>query len=162
MLKRIIFFAFAGVMLSACTTNTLMTEDVTITSYPLNAAVLVDGEYVGQTPLNVGMIKSIPHEVMLAKDGYKVSVIILGTTTSNPFIKFGPLVDLDFYTGLTPDNVDAKLTPMLLKDSKGNNPYGDMLGSVMEADALFKAGKISKDEHKYILDSITTFYNTAE
>ena len=157
-MKKILLLSFAAALLSACSSPTF-TDTVKVDSVPTGADVFVNNEIVGQTPACLTLPSDGVYEIRLAKKGYKDEVVSLASIRQNPVVKFGPLVDLGFYKELAPAPVDAKLTPDFLPAAKGLNPFESMTSNIGKVDALRKEGKISAEEHSYLLSRITEFYS---
>ena len=156
-MKKILLLSFAAALLSACSTMTF-TEDVTVDSIPSGANVFVNGELAGQTPTVLSLDTKSVYEIKLVKEGYKDQTVSLASVRANPLLKFGPLVDMGYYKELTPAPVNQSLKPAFLPATKGIKPFEDMTSAIMKADQLRKDGKISRDEHSYMLLQITEFY----
>ena len=155
-MKKLLLLPLLAALVSACSTS--FKEDVAINSQPSGADVFVNNELVGQTPTNVCLPKDGVYEVRLAKTGYKDQVVNIASIRTNPLVKFGPLVDMGYYKELTPDPVDAGLKPAFLPAYPGTNSFGDMTVNILEADAMRKDGKITPEEHSYLIQVITEFY----
>ena len=156
-MKKILLLSFAAALLSACSTMTF-TEDVSVDSIPSGAKVFVNGELAGQTPTVLSLDTKSVYEIKLVKEGYKDQTVSLASVRANPLVKFGPLVDMGYYKKLTPAPVNQSLKPAFLPATKGVKPFEDMAGAVLKVDQLRKDGKISRDEHSYLLMQITEFY----
>ena len=65
---------------------------------------------------------------------------------------------MGYYKKLTPAPVNQSLKPAFLPATKGVKPFEDMAGAILKVDQLRKDGKISRDEHSYLLMQITEFY----
>lgn len=154
-MKKLLLTPVFAIILSACT----FTEDVAVTSMPEGANVFVNDELVGQTPAIVNLKKDGVYDIKLVKKGYKDVHVNLATAKSNPFIKFGPLVDAGYYKEFEPANVVSKLTPAFLPDVVGNDPFGDLSKSIEKADAMRKSGEITPEEHSYMILAITEFFS---
>ena len=140
-----------AILLSACS----FTEDVAVTSAPEGADVFVNNEKVGQTPAVLDLKKDGIYDIKVVKQGYKDVNVNLAATKKNPFVKFGPLVDMGYYKEL--GNVDAKMKPDFLPDALGTDVFGDLTKAIAKADQLRKDGKISPEEHSSMIATITEF-----
>ncbi len=157
-MKKILLLSLAAVSLSACSTMSF-NEDVAIDSMPSGADIIVNGELMGQTPAILSLDTNNVYEIKLAKKGYKDQTVSLASVRTNPLIKFGPLVDLGYYKELTPAPVNESLKPDFLPATKGLNAFGDMASSIVKVDQMRKEGKITPEEHSYMLFQITEFYS---
>lgn len=154
-MKNLLFIPFAAVILSACT----FTDDVVINTQPEGANVFVNSELVGQTPMTVELPKDGVYEIRLVKDGYKDATVDLASAKTNPFVKFGPLVDMGYYRELEPAPIEKGLTPDFLPATLGTDAFGDFSKSVAKADEMRKSGKITAEEHSYLIKTISDFYS---
>ena len=157
-MKKILLLSIAAALLSACS-SVKFSEDVTVDSMPSGANVFVNGEVVGQTPMVVSLDSSSVYEIKLVKEGYKDQTVSLASIRTNPFVKFGPLSDMGYYKELTPAPVNESLKPSFLPATKGLNAFGDMAASIVKVDQMKKDGKISSEEHSYLINQITDFYS---
>jgi hypothetical protein len=66
------------VMLTGCCSIVHMgfSQKVVVTSSPPEAAVFVDEEFRGNTPLSVSLKRHDVHEVIILKDGYVPSIVV--------------------------------------------------------------------------------------
>ena len=85
----------------------------------------------------------------------------LTPTNKNAFVKFGPLVDMGYYKEL-PAEVDGEMLPDFLPAYPGINAFNDMAANILQADQLRKDGKITPEEHSYLMKVITKFYSQAD
>ena len=129
---------------------------------PEGADVFLNGEAVGKTPLILPLDNNGVYELKFSKKGYKDDVVNLASKSKDSFIKFGPLVDLGYYNELASEPVCAKLKPDFLPAYPGTNSFGDMTANIEKADAMRKSGKITPEEHSYLIEQITLFYTTAK
>jgi PEGA domain len=157
-MKKILLLSLAAALLSACSTMTF-NEDVAVDSKPCGADIFVNGELMGQTPATLSLDTSSVYEIKLAKKGYKDQTVSLASIRANPLVKFGPLVDMGYYKELTPAPVNEQLKPDFLPATKGLNAFGDMASNIVKVDQMRKDGKISPEEHSYLLFQITEFYS---
>ena len=103
-------------LLSACCSNSPVTsESVQFQSNPEGAQVVINGELKGTTPCEVVLSTATNYNVVMKKDGFKDEAFIISTSSSNPFVKFGPLDALGYYKELTPNPVKAELAPVNAK-----------------------------------------------
>lgn len=75
-------------------------QRVGVETTPPGADVYVDGELVGQTPLELRVGTEIDHSVMIKKEGYRSELLVLNRNQ--------PADQLDF---LTPADFDVRLVP---------------------------------------------------
>lgn len=52
-------------------------QEIPVTSYPLGAKIIVDGEEMGSTPLNLKLARKREHEIRIEKEGYNPFGIII-------------------------------------------------------------------------------------
>ena len=157
-MKKILLLSIAAALLSACS-SVKFSEDVTVDSMPSGADVFVNGEVVGKTPMVVSLDSSSVYEIKLVKEGYKDQTVSLASIRTNPFVKFGPLSDMGYYKELAPAPVNESLKPSLLPATKCLYAFGDMAASIVKVDQMKKDGKISSEEHSYLINQITDFYS---
>lgn len=156
-MKKFFALALASLVLGGCTS--MNTESVCVSSAPAGAEVFVGGEKAeGVTPMSLCLDKSVPHQLVIKKDGYKDEAITLSTTASDPFVKFGPFVDAGYYKQLTPDPVSVKLLPDFLPANPGDKKFEGLTQAVLKADQLKKDGKITPEEHVTMVETIIEFY----
>ncbi len=136
-------------------------QSVDIESAPAGATVLVNGEPAGTTPTKVNLSRTATHEVTIEHPGYfseKVTLTPEPNKAATAFIRFG----IDQSTGatwdLTPDPVSVQLDPLILPDSVGQDPVGELAAKVLEVDERLYTGEIDADEHRYILSRLVEFY----
>ncbi len=158
-MKKLLFLPIAAALLSAC--NTTFKEDVAIDSFPSGADVYINSELVGKTPTTVELVRDGSYEVTFKKEGYKDQTMALTPTNKNAFVKFGPLVDMGYYKEL-PAEVDGEMLPDFLPAYPGINAFNDMAANILQADQLRKDGKITPEEHSYLMKVITKFYSQAD
>ncbi len=154
-MKKILLLSVAAAMLSGCAFN----DSVEISSMPQGADIFIDNELVGQTPMTLDLPRDGVYEIKLAKQGYKDQSVNLASIRKNPLVKFGPLVDMGYYKELTPAPVDASLKPSFLPAYPGLNAFGDMTKNILQVDEMRKSGKITAEEHSYLISQITEFYS---
>lgn len=153
-MKKILLLSVVAALLSGCAFK----EDVVINSMPEGADVFINNELMGQTPMTLDLNRDSVYEIKLVKQGYKDQVVSLASVRQNPLVKFGPLVDMGYYKELTPSPVDASLKPSFLPEYPGLNAFSDMTKNILQADEMRKSGKISPQEHSYLISQITEFY----
>ncbi len=154
-MKKLILLPLAALLATACNS---FQESVKITSQPEGADVYINGDNKGQTPMNITLNPDISYEIVIAKVGYKPQTVNVSPAASGALIKFGPLVDMGYYKDLFPSPVDAELTPDFLPKTPGTKPFEGMTYAILQADSLLASGKISKNEHTYMLSTISKFY----
>lgn len=156
-MKRLILLPLVAFALCAC--NSVFTDKVTISSTPAGADVYINGVLSGVTPLETQLDRDGTYEISIVKVGYKPQTQVLASTQWDPFVKFGPLVDLGYYKELYPSPLSAELKPVYLPDTVGTDPFGSMTYCILQADLLRKSGKISPEEHSYMITTITKFFS---
>ncbi len=137
-------------------------QDVIVLSYPDGANVSIDGLPAGETPMLAEMHRKTSYKLVASKDGYKPQTEIVGPVpneASRNFIRFGLLSEVGFYYDLKPNPVEFKLVPSLVPDYAGADPYGEMVERVLQADKMREQGKLSADEHRYVVHQIVEFYS---
>ena len=154
-MKKILLLSVVAALLSGCAFK----EDVVINSMPEGADVFINNELMGQTPMTLDLNRDSVYEIKLVKQGYKDQVVSLASVRQNPLVKFGPLVDMGYYKELTPSPVDASLKPSFLPEYPGLNAFNDMTSNILKVDQMRKEGKISQQEHSYLIKTITDFYS---
>ena len=118
-LSRIVFFALGGLLVAACATIMQGTsQEVSVSSTPTGARVLVDGAEMGKTPLVASLKRKDKHVVRVELEGYQPFEMALGRATSGWVwgnIVFGgiPGLAIDAITGgmykLKPEEIQATL-----------------------------------------------------
>ena len=117
--SRIAFFALGGLLVAACATIMQGTsQEVSVSSTPTGARVLVDGAEMGKTPLVASLKRKDKHVVRVELEGYQPFEMALGRATSGWVwgnIVFGgiPGLAIDAITGgmykLKPEEIQATL-----------------------------------------------------
>ena len=117
--SRIVFFALGGLLVAACATIMQGTsQEVSVSSTPTGARVLVDGAEMGKTPLVASLKRKDKHVVRVELEGYQPFEMALGRATSGWVwgnIVFGgiPGLAIDAITGgmykLKPEEIQATL-----------------------------------------------------
>jgi PEGA domain. len=159
MIKKLSILTIAAFALSGCAVvNHLQTEEVVINSKPSGAAVYIAGELKGTTPLTMRLPKDVSHSVVIRKPGYQDKVYTIGTNVVNPYVKFGPLVDVGYYYELVPNPSGGDMKPDFLPEVPGLDKFNEMMDAVVKANALKDEGKVEECEHSYMLKSISEFY----
>ena len=118
-LIRITCFALGGLVVAACATIMQGTsQEVSVSSTPTGARVLVDGAEMGKTPLVASLKRKDKHVVRVELEGYQPFEMALGRATSGWVwgnIVFGgiPGLAIDAITGgmykLKPEEIQATL-----------------------------------------------------
>jgi PEGA domain len=131
-------------------------QEVGITSAPAGAAVLVDGQPAGHTPLVVNLSRRHSHRVELSKDGYAPAHAELNPVANEyarRTVRFGLDIDSGASNDLVPARVDLALVPV-----GANAPPGDgfeqMKAAVDETDRLLHDGMITAEEHHQRIEKI--------
>ncbi len=156
-MKKLFLLTALAALLTGC--NSAFQERVAVNSSPEGADVFVNDQLVGRTPVTVTLDKNGVYELRLAKEGYKDKVVSLASIRQDSFVKFGPLVDMGYYRELSPSPVDAGLQPTFLPEYPGLNAFNDMTSNILKVDQMRKEGKISQQEHSYLIKTITDFYS---
>ena len=139
-------------------------DRVAVVSVPAGAQVQVDGTVRGTTPLEVELRRNAPHEVRLDLEGYRNAVEYVAPTATprgKRDIRIGPLEEAGYYDRLVPNPVKVELSPNLVPDRPGPDPYAEFSERVVKADALLREGRISASEHAYIVARLIAFYEAA-
>jgi hypothetical protein len=70
-MRKISFVLMALILSSGCSTIIKGTnQPVTFQSEPNGAAIFIDGERIGSTPMTIRLVKNKKNSVMIKKDGY--------------------------------------------------------------------------------------------
>jgi hypothetical protein len=148
---------------SGCATVSKGTRQaVEITSAPAGATVTVNGNPVGTTPLTVRLSRQQAHEISIERAGYYSEQVFLRTVpneAADAFIRFGIDQTLGAHNDLTPSEIRAELDPLILPDSVGGDPVGELAAKVVEVDELLYTRQIDADEHRYLLSRLLRFYS---
>ncbi len=156
-MKKLLLPIIASLAVSACTSIT--EEQVTINSSPSGALVMINDEAMGVTPLTISLPKTNTYEVTFIKEGYKAQKMTLASLKKDDFVKFGPLVDMGYYKQLIPSCEKNEMTPDFIPAFKGTKAFEDMQNNLDKVDQLRKDGKITEQEHSYMLKKIIEFYS---
>ncbi|MFP4157840.1 MAG: PEGA domain-containing protein [Opitutales bacterium] len=138
-------------------------QEVVILSYPTEASVYINGVAQGITPMTVELPRKVNHEVRLEKRGYNPAVKYftpVPNEKSKNFIRFGLKEDLGYYVDLDPATMRAKMRSDLVPSSMGADPFEKMALQALQADNQLETGKISPEEHKYIIEQIIEFFES--
>jgi len=135
-------------------------ETVRIESVPAGATVYLDGKAQGRTPLRLELVRSRSHLIRLEREGYRPAFeYILPELSDNlPFVRLGPLVDAGAYARLAPNPMRVELSPLVVPGSIGAQPFEEFSYRVMQADALRETGRISAEEHAYVIHQLIDFF----
>jgi len=101
-LSVLILFLIAGAVLAGCATLFKgSNEKVSLASDPSQAKVYVNGEYMGETPVQLPLQSKHTYSIEFRKDGYQSKTVLL-----NDHVGAGWIV-LDVIGGLVPVIIDA-------------------------------------------------------
>ena len=156
-MKKLFLISLAALTLSAC--NIQFKDTVTINSNPQGAIVFINDEIMGVTPVDITLPNDGTYKVILVKEGYKNQELTVSALRDNPFVKFGPLVDMGYYKSLKASCDKNEMKPNFVPDVKSLKAFEDMQKNIDKADQMLKDGKISKQEHSYIVKKIIEFYS---
>ncbi|MEX2380852.1 MAG: PEGA domain-containing protein [Opitutales bacterium] len=137
------------------------TQRVPIESQPSGAAVYVNNQYVGDTPLRHDFPRKTGHLVRIEKEGYASETLSLRTVpneAAGAFVRFSVDEIVGAQNDLRPDAVSVSLRPDLLPAQKGADPFAEMKQTVGEVDRQLEEGEISAEEHEYLLSRVLEFY----
>ncbi len=160
-MKKLLLLPFVALLMVACS-SVEFKENVEITSNPAGADVYINGVLSGQTPLNIALAKDGTYDITIAKIGYKPLSQTLGSTNWNPYVKFGPLVDLGYYKEIVGAPVSADLRPDFLPETVGSDPLASMAYCVTQADMLKTSRVITDEEHSYLIKTIIKFFSAGK
>ena len=152
-----------AVLLSGCKTNDAENgkDRVTIKSEPMGATVYNGSEALGTTPLKLTLDPNDSHSFTFKKLYFKDTQGYISpqpNQKSENFVKFGPLETAGYYVDLLPNPLVVEMEPEMLPNGVGADPLGEMAAIVYRVDQLLKERKITRREHKYIVDKISDFY----
>lgn len=150
---NLLVFLFTIVFLNSCATIINGTsQQVNITSTPIEAKVTIDGEELGKTPFIADLKRKDNHIVKIELEGYKTEVITLNGKMSGWFFAnclFGGVIGMaiDAVTGgmyrLQPEEIKKNLEPD--KQQTLNNDGALYITLVMTADPKWeKIGQLTK------------------
>ena len=142
-----------AVLLNSCATIINGTsQQVNITSTPIEAKVIIDGEELGKTPFIADLKRKDNHIVKIELDGYKTEVITLNGKTSGWFFGnclFGGVIGMavDAITGgmykLQPEEIKKTLN---VDEQRTLNDGTLYIQFVMNADPKWeKIGQLTKN-----------------
>lgn len=157
------FFLFAAsLLLSGCALATKgRRQQVSISSEPHGATVVVDGVPAGQTPLVTSLPRKVSHRIEVTKEGF-VPASVLVRAESNEFarrtIRWGLDIDLGATNDLTPATLELALVPQALAATTYGDAFERMIYAVLAADTLQESGSISDADHRYMIEKIIARY----
>lgn len=109
----VVFAALSGLFFTGCASfDRGIPQKVTIDSTPPGAVVLINGEEVGVTPLEVELPRKVNHEVRIEKAGFQPVleyIVPSSNRESRDQIKLGIFNDLGYYVDLEPSALDVVL-----------------------------------------------------
>jgi hypothetical protein len=149
----ILFIVFSVLFLNSCATIINgSSQQINITSTPIDAKVFVDDQELGKTPYVAKLKRKDNHIVKIELEGYKTEVITLNGETSGWFIGnclFGGLIGMgiDALTGAMYRLEPKEISKSLEKDSQQSINDKDMLyiKFVLEPDPKWeKIGQLKK------------------
>jgi len=91
-----------------------------ITSEPSQAFVYVNGNFVGNSPVDVRVNRQVPHRVEIRKPGFlseEVTLFPAYKDDEKPFVIFGPFQTAGLYRDLGPNPVSLTLLYEGLRDA---------------------------------------------
>lgn len=131
-------------------------QTVEISSSPPGASVKVNGDPIGQTPLQIELKTKRSYRVDLEKDGYKQSESILAARErpDAPYVKFGLKEDAGHYRRLAPDPLHIELVSEIVPETVGADRFNELGAHIEKLDELLAKNKISAAEHARIMEQI--------
>lgn len=154
--------ALTALFASGCATVTHgPNQRVSITSSPEGAIVTSNGKRIGVTPLTANLSRKHAHEITIEKDAYSSESVMLMTVPNKPsqsYIQFGIDDLIGAHSDLEPSNVTVQLTPLILPETVGENGFNDLAAKVVEVDEQLENGRISAEEHRYLISRLLEFY----
>lgn len=159
----IIYALFFSLAFNAYALNIQSKDRVLIESIPMGSDVFIDGELVGQTPLELNLRSDINHEIYFHKEGFQSSKEYINSVykwDKKPFIVFGPAKDLGYYYKLSSNKIFAQLKWESLPETVGISPFESMSGLIFKADSELASGNISQNDHNVIIRQIIEFFNS--
>jgi hypothetical protein len=162
-LARLLSFGIMTALLTTgCATLTKgPRQNVQIESAPRGATVIVNGNVVGETPMNISLSRQRAHEIVIERAGYRpeeATLLTVPNEASEAFIRFGIDRHIGAHNDLTPSHIQVELTPLILPERAGPNPVSELAGKVLEVDELLYQGQIDADEHRYLVTRLLRFY----
>ena len=101
-IKFSVIVFITSILFSGCATLFKgSTEDVNFTSQPQGAKVIVNGQILGNTPVELNLKTNKTYTIEFKKDGYVSNTVILNNSVS------GGYVVLDILGGILPVVIDA-------------------------------------------------------
>jgi hypothetical protein len=158
---------FASALLfTGCQSNSQFTaagkQTVSITSYPSDAEVIIDGRVAGRTPLILDLETALPHIVTVQRQNFQT-----GNGTFNPsrrpedlpFLRFGWIDYESQTTYLYPENLHFNLRTTLIPAQRSGS-YNELQAILDGIDQRLANGSISDEDHRAIsLQIIDSFAN---
>ena len=136
-------------------------QQVSITSAPLGATVIVDGVPAGQTPLITNLPRKTSHRVEVRKDGFTPASLLVHAQPNEfarRIVRWGIDIDLGATNDLTPPALNLELVPLPLAATTYGDAYERMVYAVLAADTLQESGSISDIDHHYMIEKIIARY----
>lgn len=136
------------------------TQSVVVRSNPEGAAVLVNGQEIGNAPLRVSLKRASSYNIELRKPGFEnATTVVLPVENeyAKRFLRWGVDYDLGAMTDLTPNDLVVNMHPALGSQTDGDR-FAAMTYAVLQADALLAAKEISVADHKYLVEQIVKSY----
>jgi hypothetical protein len=136
-------------------------QDVSITSSPAGAAVVVDGVASGKTPLVVSLARGRSHRVELSKDGFVTGVVLLNsmeTAYESRPVRWGLDIDSGASNDLVPGCVNFQLVAAVATPT---NLFEQMKAAVDEADRQLSESTITEAQHHDQIERILARFSSA-
>jgi hypothetical protein len=151
-----------GALLAGCSSTPGIGsgQSVDVYSFPAGADVYANGEFKGQTPTTVSLDKTTSHEIQLSKKHFRTASAIVAPSGSDkePFLKWGLLEEIGYYSRLAPDPVEVSLRADVIPTAQAYDSFEEFSYLSLLVDQLLETGEISPNEHKYITRQLIEFY----
>lgn len=162
MLNRLLpLLVFAGAILAGSSGCALIAkgrrQQVSVSSVPAGAAVIVNGMKIGRTPLSINLPRKNAQRMELRKPGFAPGTVVFRTKPNEyaqRAIRFGMDIDSGAANDLTPSAANLDLVPQMLVRPSSGDAFAQMTAAAVAADELRQKGTITPEDHRYIVRKI--------
>jgi hypothetical protein len=135
----------------------MRTQLVSVESVPPGATVVINGEVVGATPLQVELPVRQIYTVRFERLGFAPAETVLRPVpngNAENFIRFGLLERVGHYEKLSPNPVRLELHPVRITPRLGEDAVSAFAARVREFDRFLENGMITPPEHRRLVDRL--------
>ncbi len=131
-----------------------------VVTSPEAATVVIDGQGAGAGPFHASLAASRPHTIVARKVGSeKAAVVVLPATRQEAqrTLGWGVGVELTEDCGCSPGEITLALRPAYAASARPD-AFAELTANLAQADKLQAAGRLSPEEHGFLVRQIAEFY----